>query len=83
MKKHEPCRECHDQEADDIGRKIVSGEKLEPKPIKGKPGVIPVTVQATYDAANLYVRAAMEGYQGRERQEDGQDQPGQGGHDAG
>ena len=56
MKKHETCRECHDQEADDIGRKIVSGEKLEPKPIKGKPGVIPVTVQATYDAANLYIR---------------------------
>lgn len=56
VKKGETCRECHDQEADDIGRKIVSGEKLEPKPIKGKPGVIPVTVQATYDTANLYVR---------------------------
>ena len=39
-----------------MGKKIVTGEKLEPKPIKGKAGSIPVTVQAAYDASNLYVR---------------------------
>lgn len=52
----ETCAECHDKEAADIGKKIVSGEILEPKPIKGKAGSIPVTVQAAHDADNLYLR---------------------------
>lgn len=56
LKKGETCAGCHDQEAADIGKKIVSGEKLEPKPIKGKAGSIPVTVQAAYDAGNVYLR---------------------------
>lgn len=56
VRQNETCRECHDQEAADIGKKIVTGEKLEPKPNKNKPGVIPVSVQATYDAQHLYVR---------------------------
>lgn len=56
LKKGETCAGCHDEEAADIGRKIVSGEKLEPNPIKGKAGSIPVTVQAAYDASNVYLR---------------------------
>jgi hypothetical protein len=67
VKKGETCIGCHidektgNEEAPEIGRKIVSGEKskntaLEPAPIKGQPGSIPVTVQAAHDANNLYLR---------------------------
>lgn len=67
VKKGETCIGCHvddrtgAEEAPDFGRKISSGEKskntvLEPEPIKGKPGSIPVTVQAAHDASNLYLR---------------------------
>jgi len=56
LKKGETCASCHDEEATEIGRKIVNGEKLEPQPIKGKAGSIPVTVQAAYDASNVYLR---------------------------
>ncbi len=56
LKKGETCAGCHDEEAADMGKKIVSGEKIEPTPIKGKAGSIPVTVQAAYDAANVYLR---------------------------
>jgi hypothetical protein len=56
--KKETCAGCHDQEAADIGQKIVSGalKALEAKPVKGKPGSIPITVQAAHDGTNLYVR---------------------------
>lgn len=67
MKKGETCTSCHiddktgKEEAPEIGAKIVAGEKskssaLEPEPIKGKPGSVPVTVQASHDASNLYLR---------------------------
>ena len=67
VKKGESCVGCHvdektgNEEAPDFGNKIVAGEKskdiaLEPEPIKGKPGHIPVTVQAAHDAENLYLR---------------------------
>jgi len=67
IKKGESCVGCHvdektgNEEASDIGNKIVAGEKskdiaLEPEPIKGKPGSIPVTVQASHDADKLYLR---------------------------
>jgi hypothetical protein len=50
------CKECHDGEQADIGKKVVSGKKLEPAPIAGKRGSIPVTVKTAHDAENLYVR---------------------------
>jgi len=56
LKKGETCADCHDGEAADMGKKIVSGAKIEPHPIKGKAGSIPVTVQAAYDASNVYLR---------------------------
>lgn len=56
LKKGETCAGCHDQETADMGAKMVSGQKIEPTPIKGKAGSIPVTVQAAYDASNLYLR---------------------------
>jgi len=54
--KGERCVDCHDSEAVDIGAKIVSGEVLEENVIPGKRGSIPVTVQATYDSENLYMK---------------------------
>lgn len=56
LRKGETCAGCHNDEAADIGKKIASGEKAEPKPIKGKAGSIPVNVQAAYDATHLYLR---------------------------
>lgn len=57
MKSGETCAGCHDKEAADVGKKIVSGEKpdLEKTAVK-VPGSIPVTVQATHDGTNLYLR---------------------------
>lgn len=52
----ETCASCHDKEAADMGEKIVTGEKLEPTPIPGKRGSIPVTVQTMHDDAKLYMR---------------------------
>lgn len=53
------CVECHledPEELVDIGNAIVSGERMEPTPIAGKPGSIPVTVKAAYDDDVLYLK---------------------------
>lgn len=50
------CVDCHDQEAADIGQKIVTGEILEPDVIPGKRGDIPVSIQAMHDGEFLYMR---------------------------
>jgi cytochrome c-type protein NapC len=50
------CFNCHEQDAADVGEKIVTGEKLEPNVIPDKRGSIPVQVQATHDEENLYLR---------------------------
>ncbi|MBI4757367.1 MAG: hypothetical protein HY778_18555 [Betaproteobacteria bacterium] len=56
IKEGETCVSCHEEESAEIGKKMVSGEKIEPKPIKGKAATIPVSVQAAHDDANLYLR---------------------------
>lgn len=56
IKKGETCASCHEEEVADVGKKIASGEKLEPSPVAGRAGSIPVTVQAANDGANLYLR---------------------------
>jgi hypothetical protein len=56
LKKGEACTECHEEETADMGKKMASGQKIEPKPIKGKAAAIPVTVQASHDGTNLYLR---------------------------
>ena len=38
FKKGERCVDCHSDETADMGKKIVLGQKNEPKPIKGKAG---------------------------------------------
>jgi len=55
------CTTCHDKEVASMGEKMVTGEKAEPTPIEGKRGSIPVTVQATHDADDLYLKFQWEG----------------------
>ncbi|MES9956775.1 MAG: NapC/NirT family cytochrome c [Sedimenticola sp.] len=50
------CTTCHDKEIADMGQKMASGSKAESTPIPGKRAAIPVTVDATHDAENLYLR---------------------------
>jgi hypothetical protein len=50
------CAECHADETRQMGELIASGEKLEPKPVAGRPGAIPVRVQAAHDGEHLYLR---------------------------
>ena len=54
----ETCVSCHDKETAEMGRKIVTGEKLEPAEtlIPNKRGSIPVTVQTMHDESKLYMR---------------------------
>jgi hypothetical protein len=58
LRKGESCTGCHSEETDKLtfGQKMVSGEKNEPKPIKGKSAGFPVNVQAANDGTNLYLR---------------------------
>ncbi|MBZ0106009.1 MAG: hypothetical protein K8H84_10315 [Sulfuricella denitrificans] len=59
LKKGERCTGCHEDEKkhtiDIAADKIIKGEKLEPKPLNGHVGTIPVTVQAANDGTNLYL----------------------------
>jgi hypothetical protein len=53
------CIECHLEDVDElieIGDAIASGELLEPNPIEGKPGTIPVTVKAAFNDDTLYLQ---------------------------
>ena len=57
--KGDRCTECHAEEIADMGQNIVSGtseKDLEPNVIPGKRGSIDVTIDATHDAENLYLR---------------------------
>lgn len=52
------CFDCHVEEAMDMGQKIVTATKegVEPTPIPGKRGSIPVTIKAAHDSDNLFLR---------------------------
>lgn len=52
------CVSCHDQsdEEKDLGNKLVKEGRLEPTPVAGKNGLVDLSVQAAYDAKNLYLR---------------------------
>jgi hypothetical protein len=58
LRKGETCASCHHDEAAEMGKKMVTGQKLEPDAaaVKGKAPAIPVSVRAAYDATNLYLR---------------------------
>lgn len=51
------CVSCHEGEEQEIGGVIVSGERLEPTPVKGKQGTIDLSLQIAYDDDNAYFRA--------------------------
>lgn len=51
------CKECHDDESIvKDGAKAAKGGKLEPAPIAGKPGHLPVKVQVANDGSKLFFR---------------------------
>jgi hypothetical protein len=56
LRKGESCTACHEEEVATIGEKMVSGQKIEPKPIKGKAPAIPMNIQAAHDGTNIYFR---------------------------
>jgi len=56
LKKGEACSGCHAEETADMGKKMVSGQKIEPLVIPGKRASIPMKVKAAYDADTLYMR---------------------------
>ncbi len=60
LKAGDRCTTCHDKEAADMGKKMVTGEKAEPTPIPDKRGSIPVKVQAAHDDEHLYLRFEWE-----------------------
>ncbi|KAB2934472.1 MAG: Cytochrome c-552 [Rhodocyclaceae bacterium] len=61
--KKRPCAKCHEGDAQDVGNLIVAGKPagssktvLEPKPIAGKVGWLPVQFQAAHDGEKIYFR---------------------------
>jgi len=56
LRKGETCADCHSDEAADMGKKMASGQKLEPSPIANKAPFIESRVQAAHDGQNLYLR---------------------------
>lgn len=51
------CRGCHEGEQADMGKAIVAGDHaVEPAPLAGKPGVLPLQVQVARDVERLYFR---------------------------
>lgn len=58
FRKGKNCRVCHQGEEKKMGAEIVSGKyrNLEPNPIAGKPGSLPVNISFAHDKNNLYVR---------------------------
>jgi len=56
VKKGTNCKECHNGEQAKIGKLIGSGKKLEPNPVSGNPGHIPLDVKMAYDNDRLYVQ---------------------------
>ncbi|MCK5362638.1 MAG: hypothetical protein KAR22_06720, partial [Gammaproteobacteria bacterium] len=51
------CISCHEGEEQEIGELIVSGDRLEPMPVKGKQPTIDLALQFAYDKDNAYLRA--------------------------
>jgi hypothetical protein len=51
------CLTCHNGAEEKLGNKLVKANPLEPTPVAGKNGVIPLTVQIAYDNENAYFRA--------------------------
>ena len=50
------CFVCHEDQEAKMGEAMVKANKLEPMPVAGKKGVIPLAVQVAYDKENAYFR---------------------------
>lgn len=50
------CLTCHKGQEEKLGNKLVKANALEPSPVEGKNGVIPLVVQIAYDNENAYFR---------------------------
>lgn len=50
------CSDCHLEEESDMGDILVSGEKLEPDPISGMVGSVPIKVKAAVEGDNLVLQ---------------------------
>lgn len=51
------CVTCHKGTEEKLGDKLVKANKLEPMPVKGKNGVIKLSLQVAYDDQDAYFRA--------------------------
>lgn len=67
VEKNRGCTYCHDEDAGDIGKRMVAGKTvgfakkpLETDPPKGKPGSMMVSVQAAHDDEKLFLRFEWE-----------------------
>lgn len=60
LRKGAPCLECHETEEKQMGKTLVTGKKLEPTVIAGKPGSVLVNIKAAVDNSHLYIRAQWE-----------------------
>jgi hypothetical protein len=67
VNKGRTCAKCHLGDANEVGDKIVKGQPagnkkapIEPKPIAGKAGFVPVLFQAAHDGDKIYFRLEWE-----------------------
>jgi len=56
VSKGEACVTCHKGQEQQKGDKLVKANKLEPTPVEGKNGSLPLNVQVAYDNENAYFR---------------------------
>mgnify|MGYP001095688565 FL=1 len=63
LEKNRTCAKCHMGDANEVGDKIVKGApagnkkaSIEPKPVAGKAGFVPVQFQAVHDGDKIYFR---------------------------
>lgn len=63
VNKGRTCAKCHTGDANEVGDKIVKGQPagnkkaaIEPKPVAGKAGFIPLQFQAAHDGSKIYFR---------------------------
>jgi len=50
------CATCHNGQEQKLGEKLVKANKLEPAPVAGKNGTVPLSVQVAYDNETAYFR---------------------------